>query len=98
MAKQSSKTEQMRSTENDSKPGARFVVIDYDGKIIKFNIFTVRSDNTTKLAFGSGRFEQRDLERIVAELGQLARDFADDEAKAKAAVQAPAGRGEGDGA
>jgi hypothetical protein len=98
MAKQSSKTEQMGSTENDSKPGARFVVIDYDDKIIKFNIFTVRSDNTKRRAFGSGRFEEQDLERIVAELGQLARDLGDCDAKAKAAVQARGGRGEGGGA
>jgi hypothetical protein len=95
MAKQSSKTKQMGSTEK-----ARFVEINYNpiSEIIEFNIFTVRSDNTKRRAFGSGRFEQQDLKRIVAELGQLARDLGDCDPKAKAAVQARGGRGEGGGA
>jgi hypothetical protein len=74
----------------ERKPGSRFVETKYDSTsgIVEFNVFLVTSDDPKLRVFGSGAFEEKDLQSVAAELGKLAHDFELCDAQAEGYIQA----------
>ncbi len=82
--------EQFGTKFTERRLGSRFVETRYDSTsgIVEFNIFLVTSDDPKLRVFGGGAFEEKDLQRIAAELTQLAHDFELCDAHAEGYMQA----------
>jgi hypothetical protein len=82
--------EQSKATHVEKQPGTRFVETRYGSPsgIVEFNMFLTTSNDPNLRVFGSGAFEEKDLQCVAAELSKLARDFELCDAQAEGYMQA----------
>jgi hypothetical protein len=72
------------------KPGNRYISVRFDDRegVVEFGIFIVGWDGKPDQLLGGGRFEEKDLQLVAAELNEWARDFALCDAEAEGYLQA----------
>ena len=72
------------------KPGNRVISVRFDDRrgVIEFEIFIVGWDGKPDQILGGGRFEEKDLQLVAAQLNEWAHDFALCDAQAEGYVQA----------
>jgi hypothetical protein len=90
MPKQLKQVEQFGTKFTERRAGNRFVETSYDSisGIVEFNMFVVTPDEPKSRVFGGGAFEEKDLQRVAAELTQLAHDFELSDAQGEGYMQA----------
>lgn len=90
MGKQLKQNEQFGTKFSERRLGSKFVETRYDANsgIVEFIIYLVTSDDPKLRVFGGGAFEEKDLQRIAAELTQLAHDFELCDAETEGYMQA----------
>jgi flavorubredoxin len=74
---------------SESAAGTRVVKTEYHAstRTVVFRLVEVTLNGKEAPVFGSGSFEEQDLERVAAKLSELARDFALSEAETAGQVQ-----------
>jgi hypothetical protein len=82
--------EYLERNKRELKSGSRVVIARFDEytSVIEFGVFYVGLDGKPHPLPGGGRFEEKDLQRVAAELSEWAHDFALCDAEAEGYMRA----------